>query len=164
MKSRFTEGLLVLMMITAIGAATPVAAQAPPPECSDGADNDSDGATDFPDDSGCVSAEDDSEASHVDIISFVTIRFAERTDVFRGRVRSSSDACKVNRAVIVKKAVRGEDKTIWRAATDEAGRWRTKSFPRANGRYYALLPEAAIRTAEGYVSCGRSDRSDTIRV
>ena len=33
------------------------------PECRDGADNDADGQTDFPDDPDCESAEDDSEAS-----------------------------------------------------------------------------------------------------
>lgn len=34
----------------------------PQPECSDGEDNDGDGQTDFPDDSGCDSAEDDDES------------------------------------------------------------------------------------------------------
>jgi hypothetical protein len=33
-----------------------------PPECSDGQDNDADGATDFPEDTGCSSDTDDSEA------------------------------------------------------------------------------------------------------
>ena len=33
------------------------------PECSDGRDNDSDGLTDFPQDNGCTSADDDSEAT-----------------------------------------------------------------------------------------------------
>ncbi|HVK87491.1 MAG TPA: hypothetical protein VM513_25415, partial [Kofleriaceae bacterium] len=35
----------------------------PPAECSDGQDNDGDGQVDFPDDLGCVSAEDTSENS-----------------------------------------------------------------------------------------------------
>jgi len=41
----------------------PVLGQAPSPECSDGIDNDNDGATDYPNDFSCDSADDDDETN-----------------------------------------------------------------------------------------------------
>lgn len=164
MKIRTTILLLVLMTVAVVGGSTPISAQAPPPECSDGTDNDNDGATDFPDDQHCENPEDNSEYGHSDHLNHVTIRFSERGDVFRGRVHASLNACKPNRAVIVRKAVPGKDEVVWRAGTDPEGRWRTKPFPRAQGRYYAFLPQQVVRTDEGYASCGQPDRSEAIRV
>jgi len=56
--------IMAVFAVAACGDDSPKTPDGPPaPQCSDGADNDADGQTDFPADPGCSSADDDSEDS-----------------------------------------------------------------------------------------------------
>jgi hypothetical protein len=104
--------------------------------CSDGIDNDSDGAIDHPGDLGCSSGSDVSEGTLLFRDSTTTIRY--RGGALRGRVASDSRRCIVDRRVILKKARPNEDRTVERTLTDSNGHWRI-AVGRFRGRHYALI-------------------------
>lgn len=151
-----TEGALAQ---TPSPSPSPSETTAPPPECSDGADNDHDGAIDFPADHGCVSELDDSEFQEAPPApSRVVVAFNQRTHRFVGWVASSLDKCKVNRAVVLYRVEPGRDRALWWAATAASGAWRTRSFPSVHGRFYAIVTEVVVRVEQDFARCldGRS--------
>lgn len=136
---------------------------APPPECSDGADNDNDGATDFPADGGCDSELDNTELTETPRSpSVVTIRYDRGSARFVGDVDSSLSACESRRAVILRKARPGADRAVWHASTTPRGLWRSRGFSSTpKGRFYAVVVETYVPVESGYAACLRDRSSDT---
>jgi FG-GAP-like repeat len=66
----------------------------PTPQCSDGTDNDSDGLTDFPDDPGCTSAQDDSETAPGGLVA---VDVADEAGVAESTVSFSANVGDFNR-------------------------------------------------------------------
>ncbi len=134
-------------------------------ECSDGTDNDSDGATDS-EDPDCENAEDDSEqrqAQTRDESTDLSIRYARRTDEFKGRATSDEAACQGNRRVTVKKVRGGRDRVMGRRFTNAFGRWSVPKQVR-RGRYYAVVAPRSLTAPNGdTINCLRG-QSERIRV
>jgi Tol biopolymer transport system component len=105
--------------------------------CSDGVDNDGDGAIDHPDDPGCDSATDISEARVLRFDTSTTFKY--RASSFKGRVGADNKRCLGKRKVVLRRA---NEKRVGRTTTDRDGRWSI-SKPRAKGRYYATVKEQA---------------------
>ena len=136
------------------------------PECSDGADNDGDGATDFPDDVDCQSVEDDSEEDVGGRFeSNITIRYDRDAQpaAFKGKVGSPRSECKVGRTVVLKKVVPGPNRTVGQDTTNRNGNWRIVKR-RARGRFYAVVRGQTKQSASGATVVCLKDRSVTIRV
>jgi len=141
----------------------------PPPECSDGVDNEGDGFGDFPEDPECSDAEDSSEgfgcpsysgAASSCLASGVTIRYTG--DRFTGAVAHARDECVIWRLVKLKKVLPGPNRTLGRDYTGSRGIWRIDAFPDPHGRFYAVAPETTVTDEDGTeVVCPR-DRSVTI--
>ena len=105
--------------------------------CSDGVDNDGDGAIDHPDDPGCDSATDISEARVLQFDTSTTFKY--RASSFKGRVSADNKRCLGERKVVLRRA---NDNRVGRTTTDRDGRWSI-SKPRPKGRYYATVKEQA---------------------
>jgi hypothetical protein len=136
------------------------------PECSDGADNDNDGATDHPADPDCESPEDDSElreAQTRDEASNISIRYRQSRNRFRGSVGSADQECQSGRRVTVKKVRQGRDRVIGRTVTTSFGNWSLrKSVDR--GRYYANVAKKTFVASNGDTVNCLFDRSPRIRI
>lgn len=105
--------------------------------CSDGVDNDGDGAMDHPDDPGCDSATDISEARVLRFDTSTTFKY--RASSFKGRVSADNKRCLGKRRVVLRRA---NDNRVGRTTTDRDGRWSIPK-PRSKGRYYATVKEQA---------------------
>ena len=137
---------------------------ASPAQCEDGLDNDDDGSMDFPNDSDCVSRDDDTERLVSDPMpTSLTMRFQRSNSRFAGSVHHRRPRCQRGRAVVVKKVTKSGSRAIWWAASDRQGRWKTQAFPRARGRYFAVLRAEWVAVRGVMINCG-SDRSPTIEV
>ena len=119
-------------------------AQAEPPECSDGVDNDGDGLTDYDADPDCASEADDSEGHGDPPCAFngtdcdgMVIRYRPDRDLLAGAVGASS-ACMAGRPILLKKARDGEDRIMRMVQTDGMGEWSTPAPDRWSGRFYAV--------------------------
>ena len=66
----------------------------------------------------------------------LTVNFQSATNVFKGRVSSSRDACERGRTVSVYRVVEGPDQRVAWDRTDSAGRWSVVHVAQA-GTYYA---------------------------
>ena len=146
-------------------------AEAPPPppaepQCSDGVDNDGDGAIDFPDDNDCDNIEDNNEADVGGRFpTAITIRYNRKATppAFKGALASPRRECVVGRTIILKKKRPGKDRIVGRDTSNRRGNWEIVKR-RARGRYYAVVRGSSQTTAGGAtVICGR-DRSVTIAV
>jgi hypothetical protein len=158
---RLATGLLLMLVAAAVGAGT---AAAEPPQCNDTVDNDGDGYVDFPEDPDCQDASDDAEAvTGHGFPATVTIRYSSRLDRFQGAVVDNRDECARDRVAVLKRVRRGQDRIMWRAATGPRGRWKSADFPRAHGKFYAVLKEKIFESNGTFLLCER-DRSVTIRV
>jgi hypothetical protein len=95
--------------------------------------------------------------------SEITIRFAGRTDTFKGAVNSDENVCERGRRVILKRVKAGPDKTVGRTTTNQRGRWNIKER-NARGRYYAQTPARTVDPpgAGAEYECGAA-KSRTIR-
>jgi hypothetical protein len=139
----------------------------PPPECSDGIDNDGDGATDYPDDPSCVDELYDSEAttdpSDTRVLRTVTLGFSEwRADrmVVFGRVRMVTPGpseCTAGAPVRILRRSREGRWVPLRTVTTSGEGWYVLTLPDRPGRYLA----SALRFEPGmvgdtYVTCVRA--------
>jgi hypothetical protein len=76
--------------------------------------------------------------------SIVTIKVDRDTEVFRGRVISTSPHCYVGRAVRVFRVRSGQDLYITRTFTNEAGKWRA-IIPAQHAKHvYAKVREETV--------------------
>lgn len=83
--------------------------------------------------------------------------------LFVGRVKSAEDACESGRKVLLKKVRKNKrDRIVGSTVTNQRGAWRVP-MNRANGKYYAKIPQEKVPSEEGRVTCG-ADRSPRIRV
>ena len=111
---------------------------APDPECSDGADNDGDGLIDFPNDPGCSSANDDSEADGGgDTPSTISAKYKNKA--IKGKVGSDVGACVGGRKVIVKKGT----KTVGSDTTANSGAYSVK-VGKKKGKYQAIVKPRSV--------------------
>lgn len=139
----------------------------PPPACSDGIDNDADGATDYPDDPSCVDELFDSEATtdpHDQRVSrAVTLGFGDWRRgrmIVAGRVRMSTPGPRECTARAPVRILRRSRDGRWfplKTVTTSGEGWYVATLPDRPGRYRA----SAIRFEPGmvdgtYVTCVRA--------
>ena len=96
--------------------------------------------------------------------SNISIRFAARTDTFRGGVTSDENVCERGRRVLLKRVKRGPDQTVGRTTTNRSGRWSIDKNRVRRGRYYAQTPARTVDPPGpgAKYDCGAA-RSRTIR-
>jgi hypothetical protein len=136
--------------------------------CDDEVDNDGDGSTDYPDDPGCKSPDDNDEYNlppdcnngDCEAESTITIRYSviHGRARFLGQLQTRVEECAPDREIVLKKPRPGPDLVVASDLTDDAGIWRIP-FPDASGRFYARSP---VKRYEN-VSC-LGDRSVTLRI
>jgi len=114
-------------------------------DCRDGVDNDDDGSSDFPEDTGCISAEDYyeglTEEECDEPCDPPTLTIKKRSDSLSGYMRSPHETCQTDRTVFLYRKRSGPDRWVMRIGLDPQGRWGMDG-PARPGRYYAaVLPE-----------------------
>lgn len=161
---RNVQWVCVMAILVAIGsvAVNPVFAQAEPPECNNGMDDDGDGATDFPDDQDCENPEDNTEYGHSEAVgTVVTIRYLRKT-AFKGVVTASRNECVEQRRVVLRRRTPEGPRIVARTFTDDRGRWKVY-WPDARGHYSAVAFRTTVPDPSGgWLVCMRD--SATMRV
>src|SRR5918992_1272044 len=82
----------------------------------------------------------------------LTARFISETNVFKGRVTSTNDACEPGRRVAVFRVRSGPDLRVASDLTDSLGRWRLVYNARA-GDYYAKVLRRDIGPGDHHHIC-----------
>ena len=133
----------------------------PPNQCSDGVDNDGDGAVDG-NDQGCADGDgDESTGDAPPAQAFPTTvsgRYDDGQNRHEGRVNAGPKRCEKGRKVVVKKVRVGRDKVVGSDTSNRAGAWSVTDRG-ADGTYYSVAKKKTFTKADGTVVTCRSDRS-----
>jgi hypothetical protein len=112
-------------------------------QCDDDLDNDGDGRVDYPDDSGCASADDNDERDGV-----ITLRYdgKDRGGSFKGAVVHTFVRCQRNRAVTLIRVRPGRDNKLASVLSNRRGNWRINR-PGSHGKFYV---DVARKVVDGF--------------